>query len=67
MNRKKKAEATKKKAVRVDPDEHEEIIDEINRREVLEHEEEDSDEEEDGEKEDGSEDGEDEEDGEEGA
>uniref|UniRef100_A0A7S0L856 Uncharacterized protein n=1 Tax=Coccolithus braarudii TaxID=221442 RepID=A0A7S0L856_9EUKA len=39
MNKKKKAEATKLGAVRVDPFEHEMMLDEIHRREVLEHDE----------------------------
>ena len=63
MNKKKKAEATKKKAVRVDPKEHEVMLDEISRREALEFDEEGEESEDDSEDEESS----DEEEGEEDA
>ena len=39
MSKKNKADAKKQGALRVAPDEHEVMLDEINRREVIEHEE----------------------------
>jgi len=39
MNKKNKDDATKKKAVRVDSEEHEELLEEISRRTALEHDE----------------------------
>ena len=39
MSKKNKSAATKLKAMRVDPADHEKMLDEINRREVLEHDE----------------------------